>query len=901
MRTMKHRVQVSHCPRNHYLALSAAVALAMLGAATAVQAQSSATAQTAPASDAPPATAPSAAAAAPSSATAPSVGLQEVVVTATRREESASRVPISLTAVTQETMDQLGVKDFQDLVRYIPGVNIDPTGTNAISIRGISSSAGAGTTGIYIDDTPIQMRDIGFNPDDTLPRTFDLERVEVLRGPQGTLFGSGSEGGTVRYILTPPSVTESSTYARSEVSYTEYGDPSYELGVAHGMPLIEDTLGVRASIWYRADGGWIDQVNDTTDAVEQHNVNRSSTLMGRLAGLWQPVSGLDVTLSMLYQRKQQHDEGTYWPAYSNASAGVFNNATPELQPVPDTYYLPALKLEWDLGRTRLIANSSYYHRTEQTAYQGTVYDLAYFQSIAWPNNPDTGFIGIGCGPAENPGLAVQSQPCPWYPLINGSGLHLPPGFANYETPNTISNAQDEYVEELRWQSADPAAHLNWTLGVFWQVAREKSIEELRDTEDNSFFEALYGVTQEQIVSEVNGYPSPYYSCPGQTPGYVYAAIPQCDIYYNRNITFDHQIAAYGEASYAFSDQWKLTIGDRVAYTTFALEHYADGLENYGPQPASAAEHETPNTPKATLAFQMDPNDLLYASYAKGFRVGGGNPPLPSYCAPDLATEGYPNGAPLTYHSDSTQNYEIGSKNIVGGFLKLATSVYWINWNDIQQNVYVGGTCGLQFTDNLGTAVAKGFDLQADFVFGDFKLDFSTGYTSARFTQNSPHGLAFAGDAIAGQEAIEYAPGTNPPWTVSIGPEYDFKLADYDAFVRADWSFESRNNWEAPVQDPRSVQCFGPAAPAGSALVCSSIYSYSPPSHSFLQLRAGVDIGDWMVSLFCDNCVNAHPVLDYQLGQLDPYNPAGSPTPQQNQYTYRPLTIGITATLHLKGK
>ena len=124
--------------------------------------------------------------------------LEEIVVTATRREESINRVPISVTAFNQEMIDQKGIKDFQDVVRFTPGVSIDTTGTNAISIRGISSSGGAGTTGIYIDDTPIQMRALGFNPDDALPKTFDLDRIEVLRGPQGTLFGAGSEGGTVR-------------------------------------------------------------------------------------------------------------------------------------------------------------------------------------------------------------------------------------------------------------------------------------------------------------------------------------------------------------------------------------------------------------------------------------------------------------------------------------------------------------------------------------------------------------------------------------------------------------------------------------------------------------------------------------------------------------------------------
>jgi len=109
-------------------------------------------------------------------------GLEEIVVTATRREESISRVPISVTAFSQDMIDQRGVKDFQDVVRFTPGGSIDNSGTNAISIRGISSSGGAGTTGIYIDDSPIQMRALGFNPDDTLPKTFDLDRVECCAG-----------------------------------------------------------------------------------------------------------------------------------------------------------------------------------------------------------------------------------------------------------------------------------------------------------------------------------------------------------------------------------------------------------------------------------------------------------------------------------------------------------------------------------------------------------------------------------------------------------------------------------------------------------------------------------------------------------------------------------------------
>ncbi|MDB6084858.1 MAG: putative TonB-dependent receptor, partial [Gammaproteobacteria bacterium] len=378
----------------------------------------------------------------------PNGGLEEIVVTATRREENINRVPISVTAFSQEMIDQRGVKDFQDVVRFTPGVSIDNTGTNAISIRGISSSGGAGTTGIYIDDSPIQMRALGFNPDDTLPKTFDLDRVEVLRGPQGTLFGAGSEGGTVRYIMTQPSVTKESTYVRSEVSFTRGGEPSGEVGIAHGGPIIDDVLGYRASVWYRYDGGWIDRIDPTTLQTVDKNANHANTVAARLAFLIQPTDGVRITPSVMFQNSRKHDFSTYWPAYTDVSSGNFKNATPERLPDPDRFYLPAIKVEVDLGHVELISNSSYYNRLEHTAYQGTAYDLAYFQSIGWPSaayggvDPVTGDgIGLPCaGSAAPPG----SQ-CSWYPLLDAKGVHLPPGFSGYATPNTMTNAQESYT------------------------------------------------------------------------------------------------------------------------------------------------------------------------------------------------------------------------------------------------------------------------------------------------------------------------------------------------------------------------------------------------------------------------------------------------------------------------
>jgi iron complex outermembrane recepter protein len=780
-------------------------------------------------------------------------GLKEIVVTATRHEESLSKVPVSVSAYTQEDMDQKGMKDFADIVRFTPGVSIDQTGTNAISIRGISSSGGAGTTGIYIDDTPIQMRSLGFNPDDTLPKTFDLDRVEVLRGPQGTLFGAGSEGGTVRYILTQPSLTKDSTYARSELSFTQDGQPSFEAGVAHGGPIVDGTLGFRASVWFRRDGGWIDRVNPSTGETEDSKSNHGQTLVLRLAGIWKPADAITVTPSVFYQNKQEHDVSTYWPAYSDASAGVFHNANPDRIPVPDRFYLPALKIEADLGKARLVSDTSYYVRDELTGYEGTDYNLSYYQGIGWPNAPE----GVLTDPA-------------FYPLIDSAGVHLPPGLLNYRAPATVKNQQRSFTEELRLESNDPSSRWTYTVGAFFQASRELSLEQINDPMADALLTALYGEGLEAI-----------YGVPLLANG---------DSFYELNVGHDHQLAGFGEVTYAVTDQLKLTLGARVAKTSFDITTYSDGPQNYGPLgPLSASQSETPFTPKVSVAYQLNQSHLFYATYAKGFRVGGANAPLPAYCGPDLITEGYASGqAPLTYKSDSTQSYEIGAKDNFNNVFRLASSLYYIRWNSIQQNVFVAGSCGLQFTDNLGTAVAKGFDLQADAALGPVALEAAVGYTSARYVADSAHGLAFDGDAISGQSAINGSPGTNPPWNISLGAQYNFQLADHASFARFDYEYASRNPWSAAIQDPRSTQY----TPFPTAV------SYSTSSTTFVQFRTGMTFGAWQASFFIDNLLNSQTTTNYERTFTDSNNPTYPPPgAQYNNYTFRPRTFGITATFH----
>ena len=769
----------------------------------------------------------------------PSGPLQEIVVTATRHEESLSKVPISVTALTQESLDVRGIKDFQDIAKFTPGVNIDNTGTNNISIRGIASTGGAGTTGIYIDDTPIQMRALAFNPDEALPKSFDIDRVEVLRGPQGTLFGAGSEGGTVRYITTPPSLTKTSTYSRSELSYTEGGEANYEAGVAYGAPIIDGTLGVRASVWFRRDGGWIDRINPVTLGTDEKNANWDRTVLVRLAAIWAPNDRWSVTPAIYYQDRYRNDVENYWPIYSNPNQDRYVSGNPTQRSAPDKFYLPSLKIEGDLGSVRLISNTSYYHRDNTTGYDGTLYNLGFYQGSANFALPD--------------------------PLLDGTGIHLPAAIANYRSPASVQNGQMNFTQELRLQSADSNAPLVWTTGIFYSSNRQTYLEQNNDPMLNQFLATVYPLAG--LTPPAGGdYITDWFGI-GYDPAYP------TDSYFLKTDAKDEQLAVYGEATWAATDELKVTGGVRLSKTKFSFQTLTGGPQLYGPNAAGSGDQkENSFTPKLSVAYQFNPRNMMYATYAKGFRPGGANNPVPfAACQEDFQNFGI-SGAPQTFQSDTVDSYEIGAKNNFSNRVKLASSIYYIKWNNIQQTV-IPPICQISWIQNLGQAVAKGADIQADVAFTDaLTMELSAGYTSARYTQTDPFHEVSSGDAITGHSG---QPGA--PFTASVGFEYHFTALDKEAFVRADYEYTGAPKWPSPIEDPNSLQY-------DSA-------NFALSATNFVTLRAGVTVNAWQVALFCDNLTDAHTLTGYDWS-ID--NGAGASRLMRG-YTFRPRTIGLTLT------
>ncbi len=764
-------------------------------------------------------------------------GLSEVVVTATRREERLQDVPISLSAFSQDKLDSQGLRDIDDLSRLSPGINFQRNGNGSsanyndensdISIRGIDSQAGTSTTGIYIDDTPIQSRHIGFGAVNAFPALFDLDRVEVLRGPQGTLFGAGAEGGAIRFITPEPGLTHDSGYVRAEAAGTQHGSGSLETGAAFGGPIIDNVLGFRVSASFRRDGGWVDRANYTLtpptapdqfnlqtpvfNGVTEQNANWHETMTVRGALKWAITDDLSVMSSLYYQNLNIHDTASYWVALSNPAADIYYNGNALHNPSHDPFWLAAVKIDWNLGFAQLVSSTSYFHRNQHSTSDYTQYLRATYAEF-------------GLLPSIFPQPGDQ-------------------GYATFE------DDQKNWYQEVRLTSTDSAARIVWSAGVFFSHLDENIPESIYDTT----------LRQQMLDYTSTVYPPPPYdvcdplACPG---GQIFHGPVDRVV--------DKQIALFGELTYRLTDTLKVTAGLRVSKVDFTGSTFAGGPFLGTPDAAtSASSSEKPVTPKAVFTWQPDRDNMYYVSASKGYRVGGVNVGVGTICENDLITLGLPLGAnglhqvPNKFASDNLWSYEIGGKNsLLDRRLQINSSLFWVDWRNIQQNVYLP-SCGEQFTANLGHAVSRGGDI--DILFkptSTLFLELTAAYTDAKFTRAS---CAGALQFDAGQGKCAGSTGTAPPIASEgdrlVGAPWSFTAtaeqtldgwADYKPYMRVDFQYTTAQTKLLPGQNP------------ANALTDLSLPGL--PVTKNLQVRTGLRFSGFDVSLFADNLLNQHPVL-----------------------------------------
>jgi outer membrane receptor protein involved in Fe transport len=689
--------------------------------------------------------------------------LEEIVVTATKAAAGVdvSKVPVSITAFDANMIDTLNAKDFADLAIRTPGVVLTESvfaglAVTNIQIRGISSRTSEPTTGMYLDDVPFTT--IGNNTNIggsvAMPVVFDLARVEVLRGPQGTLFGSTSEGGAVRLIPNSPSLKNYSQYARTEYGDTESGDSTYEAGYAIGGPIVDDKVGFRFSAWYRDEGGWIDHCQPAVKVpgclyVIEPNANSQTTEAARFALTWKPNDRLSVEPSINWQSLKANDPTGYEILASDPENGVWNSDHSTNQASNDQLTVASVRLTWDLDKLVL---------TNVTALVKRYYDF----TADYTEYQDWAFFG-------NP-----------YPLTGAADDF---GFGYYGID------QDDLTQEFRVAS-NSGGRWSWVTGIFLSDQKQYDFAHVIHPDLPALVLANYGKPIDQVLG---------------VPFYLGQWVAFNDVH-----THSQEVAVFGNVDWHMTDKWTLTMAGRSTHYTQHVNSFIAGPFNGGSQSFDADASGSPFTPKLAVSWQATDRTMYYINAAKGFRIGGVNPQIDNaQPACQAAKPGYIAKGLVFSHSfepDSLWSYEAGVKTrLLENRLSVDFSAYHIDWSNIQNPEGVAG-CGFSMIFNLGTATSNGFDVNLQALIGDHvKFNTMIGHTNAEYA-TTVEGLVTAGEQITGPGAAV------PPWTASVATEFDFKIGKHNSYAWIEDIYHSKNDGRFNSQTPADAATYNPLLP-----------------------------------------------------------------------------------------
>jgi len=760
--------------------------------------------------------------------------LDEIIVTAQRRAESLDKIPVSVTAYSQKTMDELHIQTFDDLSSVVPGLALSTVGVSQqqsntdVAIRGIFSGGNSPTTGIYIDETPIAVRQnlaAGFSGSPH-PDIFDLDRIEVLRGPQGTLFGSSAMGGVIRFITPQPNLEGSSGYAKAEFGYTERGAPSYEVGLAYGAPIVEGVAGFRFSGWFHSDGGFIDIENPYTGEILNRNANSETSYTLRPAFTYKPTDSLTITPAVFIQHQHTQAPPEYWRSdlpnpEQGAHASGYGWRSPE-QPATDDLTIPSLAIKFDFAGLSLQSDTSYVDRS----YIG--YD-DYSQLLP-------AFFGDS---SLDPRLA---------------------SFNSYDQNVVWTKA---WQQEFRLSSQDTGSRLNWVVGAYYRHALD-GVQQFIAPDLTPLTEVLFG--QDSLATFGN---------PDLVTGGVVVDS------FSRFTTVTEQKALFGEVTLEVLPRVKVNVGVRIEHSTVK-----DQIEQYGGPLQGTAfattvlpdQKQTPITPRFGLTYQYTDKDMVYATASKGYRPGGSNSPNATanpLCAPSFNALGL-SSVPSTYESDSLWSYEVGAKDaFFDNRLSFQTSVYYIDWSGIQTTVNLP-SCGAFFTANRGKAISQGFDFQvAAIVVEGLKVSGNVGYTDAYYPS------AQFGAIVDGVTPLLIGAGDKLP---NVAPWSASAHADYSRDVGALWA-GARSYFRVDYRWIDATPRGNPALANYDPTTGGPIGSAPNQAYAQLNLRLGVVHGGLDISAFVNNLTNADPILGL--------THANATDSLYSATAIRPRTMGVT--------
>ena len=636
---------------------------------------------------------------APVAAEPASNDLGDIIVTAEKRSENIERVPLSIVAYGGAALAEAGVQDFSSLAARIPGVSLISAGPgrSSYSIRGIASVGGnAPTTGFYVDETPI-LPSGGDGATATIdPDLFDLARVEVLRGPQGTLYGASSMGGTVRLITNQPNLTQEEGTVKVEGSDTAHGGGNVRVDGMINIPLIDNRVALRVVATYKDFSGFIDRkigvwapnpdaqagfpaypVSPARPTSVVHGVNTDRTFSVRTLLKVALTDAFTITPSVWLQDNQAGGPPDFdIPEGGSSHALVQNRPFDISEAYSDRFTLSNLTLNYDLGWGSLLSTTSYMQRHETT-------------------------------PDDEAEALEYNIP---------QGQFVPSVYAPIVTTR-------ELTEEVRIAFAPQGWPLSGVVGGYFNNANRHYYVNYVTPGYNALFE--------------NSPTSIAFFGPG----------PLSDTNYSQHGDYSpRQYAAFTELNYQITSQWKATAGVRWYELEYTTVRYEDGLSNGGPSVSDGSAKNTGFNPKGEISYQATDNQLYYVSASKGVRPGGVN-------TSNLAQKGCDQDYG-PYGPDSLWNYEAGAKTRwLGGALTVNAAAYYIKWSDVQQGRTL--PCSYQITENAGAATVHGAELELQGeVAGNLILGAGVGYTKAVLATDAP-----SLDGVSGQQ-LENVPRWN---------------------------------------------------------------------------------------------------------------------------------------------
>ena len=839
------------------------------------------------------------------------VFLDEIIVTSRKRAESVQEIPATIQSISQESLAAMGAKTMEDFSRFVPSMNVVTYGGSGSTVvfRGAITGPdyiGQSTSSVYLDE--ISVTQTGSQP--TL-RSVDVARVEALSGPQGTLYGSDAQAGTLRIITNKPVMNAFEAVFDGELRAGPDSDSSYRGSLTFNVPLVEDKLAMRVVGFNDHDGGFIDNVFghtadfhgqgeripannrapansgevlwgtlDNAHAVDE-NWNDNDVYGGRVHFLWDMSDSWTATLSYHNQQSRQGADNMFDPFVGDLKVIRFHDDY-----AYESFDMGSLVVEGDMGFAQLVAAVSYFERDatgmqdcttychywaaaycHDSYYDGTIYTY-YF------TNPDTGMIvwnGTYCG-----GTSIDADFYSSYP---------------YESND------DKLTAELRLQGGSDS--FDWIVGLYYEESKDSWKAPFATPTDGGRLGTgannLYSQSQARQFWE--WYFSSYYGTP--------TTLDATSSWSSGSHTDWEQFAVFGETTWRINDNWSLTVGgryfDRSNENFYFVNHPGGTNFNEGePDPWSAESRqfrlandlrpqgrkgsEDKFIPKVSLSygFGEDNDKLLYGLYTQGVRQGGVN-----------RSRGQP-FFPNNYESDLMNNYEVGYKStFADGRGRFNVTAYHMLWEDYQLSIVdpssttcpvggpaeIPGQCGQpwqQVIANLGEASITGVVFELDYAIGDNWL-FGMNFEEITAETETDHDLDGDGnpDLVSGLRLPLVPDYKAAAWLEYNRPSSLFGSEEF--FVRTQWSVsgDSVNILEPLPSDHPNRQ-------------------FDVDGYTIGDLRAGLIGQDWQFDVFVNNITDERATYTINTGQYEwaAAQLAEGRMHHQTLFTNRPLEFGV---------